>query len=41
VKTTFQGVATAAALNLDRLAAWFGHRPLASAHTSRFSALAA
>ena len=40
-KTTFQGVATAAALNLDRLAAWFGHRPLASAHTSRFSALAA
>lgn len=39
-KTTFQGVATAAALILDRLAAWFGHRPLASAHTSRFSALA-
>ena len=40
-KTAFQGMATAAALNLDRLAAWFEHRPLASAHTSRFSALAA
>ena len=40
-KATFQGVATAAALNLDRLAAWFGHRSLASAHISRFSALAA
>ena len=40
-KTAFQGVATAAALNLDRLAAWFEHRPLARAHTSRFSALAA
>ena len=40
-KTNFQGVATAAALNLDRLAAWFGHRPLASALTSRFGAHAA
>ena len=40
-KTTFLGVATAAALNLDRLAAWFGHRHPASARTSRFSALAA
>ncbi len=40
-KTAFQGMATAAALNLDRLVAWFQQRPLASAHTSRFSALAA
>jgi hypothetical protein len=40
-KTTLQSLATAAALNLDRLAAWFSHRPLAQAHTSRFSALAA
>jgi IS5 family transposase len=40
-KTAFQGMATAAALNLDRLAAWFEHRPLASARTSRFSTLAA
>uniref|UniRef100_UPI00313E1569 transposase n=1 Tax=Methylobacterium fujisawaense TaxID=107400 RepID=UPI00313E1569 len=38
--TTFQGVATAAALNLERLGAWFTHRPLASAHNSRFGALA-
>jgi transposase len=40
-KTTLQSVATAAALNLDRLAAWFAQRPLASTRISRFKALAA
>jgi transposase len=40
-KTTLQSVATAAALNLDRLAAWFAHRPLAPTRISRFKALAA
>jgi transposase len=40
-KTTLQSVATAAALNLDRLAAWFSQRPLASTRISRFEALAA
>ena len=40
-KTTLQSVATAAALNLDRLAAWFSLRPLAPTRTSRFKALAA
>ncbi len=39
-KTGLQGVATAAALNLDRLAAWFSSRPLAPTRTSRFAALA-
>jgi len=34
-------VATAAALNLDRIAAWFAGRPLAPTRTSRFAALAA
>ena len=38
-KTGLQGVATAA-LNLDRLAAWFAGRPLAPTRTSRFAALA-
>jgi len=40
-KTGLQHVATAAALNLDRIAAWFAGRPLAPTRTSRFSALAA
>ncbi len=40
-KTSLQSVATAAALNLDRLAAWFAGRPLAPTRTSRFAALAA
>lgn len=40
-KTTLQHVATAAAINLDRLAAWFGTRPLAPTRTSRFATLAA
>ena len=40
-KTGLQGVATAAALNLDRIAAWFAKRPLAPTRTSRFAALAA
>ncbi|GEN01957.1 hypothetical protein MRA01_64960 [Methylobacterium radiotolerans] len=36
-----QSLATAAALNLDRLAAWVARRPLAPTRTSRFAALAA
>jgi transposase len=40
-KTGLQGVATAAALNLDRIGAWFAGRPLAPTRTSRFAALAA
>jgi transposase len=36
-----QGVATAAAINLDRLAAWLSERPLEPTRTSRFAALAA
>ena len=40
-KTRLQNVATAAAINLDRLAAWLGGRPLAPTRTSRFAALAA
>ena len=39
-KVVLQHVATAAALNLDRLAAWFAGRPLAQTRTSRFAALA-
>ena len=38
-KTDLQHVATAAALNLDRIAAWFAGRPLAPTRTSRFAAL--
>jgi hypothetical protein len=34
-------VATAAALNLERLAAWFQAIPRAATRTSRFAALAA
>lgn len=40
-KTHLQQVATAAAMNLDRLAAWFAGRPQATTRTSRFAALAA
>jgi len=40
-KVGLQGVATAAAINLDRLGAWFAKRPLAPTRTSRFAALAA
>ena len=40
-KTTLQSVVTAAAVDLDRLAAWFAGRPLAPTRTSRFAALAA
>ena len=40
-KTGLQGLATAAAINLDRLAAWLAGRPLAPTRTSRFAALTA
>jgi transposase len=40
-KTGLQHVATAAAINFDRMAAWFGGRPIAPTRTSRFAALAA
>ena len=40
-KTGLQHVATAAALNLDRIATWFAGRPLAPTRISRFAALAA
>ncbi len=40
-KTALQHLATAAAINLDRLAAWFAGRPLAPTRVSRFAALAA
>jgi hypothetical protein len=40
-KTHLQTVATAVALNLDRLAAWLDGRPLAPTRKSRFAALAA
>ena len=40
-KTGLQNGATAAALNLDRLAAWLAHRPLAPTRISRFAALTA
>jgi transposase len=40
-RTHLQHVATAAALNLERLAAWFGATPRAATRTSRFAALAA
>jgi transposase len=40
-KTGLQHIATAAAVNLDRIAAWFAGRPLAPTRTSRFAALAA
>ena len=40
-KTVLQHVATAAAINLDRLGAWFAERPLAPTRVSRFASLAA
>jgi transposase len=40
-KTRLQHVATAAAINLERLAAWLAGRPHAKTRTSRFAALAA
>ena len=40
-KTGLQHLATAAALNLDRLTAWLAERPLAPTRVSRFAALAA
>ena len=40
-RTTLQHVATAAAIDLDCIAAWFGGRPIAPTRTSRFAALAA
>ena len=39
-KMGLQSMATAAAINLDRLGAWFAQRPLAPTRTSRFAALA-
>ncbi len=39
-KTHFQHLATAAAINLDRLGAWFEERPRAKTPTSRFARLA-
>jgi hypothetical protein len=39
-KTHLQHVATAAALNIDRLVAWLDARPRARTRTSRFAALA-
>ena len=40
-RTHLQHVATAAAINLERLAAWFRAVPRAATRTSRFAALAA
>ena len=40
-KTGLQSVATAAAVNFDRLAAWLAKRPLAATRVSRFAAMAA
>ena len=40
-RQALQTVATAAAINLDRLAAWFANRPLAATRMSRFAELAA
>ena len=39
-KTALQHVATAAAMNLDRIAAWLAKRPLAPTRISRFAAMA-
>ncbi len=39
-KTHLQHLATAAAINLDRLGAWFEERPLAKTRVSRFAKLA-
>jgi transposase len=40
-KTRLQHLATVAAINIDRLAAWLDGRPHAHTRTSRFAALAA
>ncbi len=40
-KTRLQHLATAAAINIDRLAAWLDGRPHAKTRLSRFAALAA
>jgi IS5 family transposase len=40
-KTRLQRVAAAAALDLNRVAAWMRGRPVAPTRTSRFAALAA
>jgi transposase len=40
-KTRLQHLATAAAINIDRLVAWLDGRPHAYTRTSRFAALAA
>jgi transposase len=39
-KTHVQHIATAAAINIDRIVAWLDERPLARTRTSRFAALA-
>ena len=39
-KTHLQHVATAAAINIDRMVAWLDQRPRAQTRTSRFAALA-
>jgi transposase len=39
-KMGLQSIATAAAINIDRLGAWFAQRPLAPTRTSRFAAIA-
>lgn len=39
-KTHLQHVATAAAINVDRIVAWLDERPRAKTRTSRFAALA-
>ena len=39
-KTHLQHVATAAAINMDRIVAWLEERPRATTRTSRFAALA-
>ena len=39
-KTHLQHVATAAAINIDRIVAWLDQRPRAQTRTSRFAALA-
>jgi transposase len=40
-KTHLQHVVTAAAINMERLVAWFNERPRAKTRISRFAALAA
>jgi len=40
VKTHLQHVATAAAINIDRMVAWLDARPRAQTRLSRFAALA-